>query len=99
MPLVVNNVLPFYLSPNRVAIYGDGVVSSPINGLQGGDLNQKFGYVYGVFDGGNTFLLKGTSVMFNKNDIECKILVAKNYFYNIIDQARLVCSEVEPIIT
>lgn len=85
----------FYLQPGYVAIYGNGSVSGT-SGIKPTDQNFLFGNIYQIWDNGGVNAQVGDSVLFNKNDIKCRLLVS-NWPYTIIEQVKLVITEIPPV--
>lgn len=67
-------VLPISLATGHVLIYGLGSPNSP-SGISGVDADAplRWGSVYQVWAGGETYIYGGDNVMFNENDVVCRL--------------------------
>lgn len=84
--------LPIYLQPGEVLIYGAGLATASIQGVEADNNIFKWGIIQQVWNYGNINAMIGDSVMFNDNDVICR-LIYNNYPYTLIEQARLVITE------
>lgn len=87
--------LPMYLQPGRVAIYGAGTASG-ITSLQPDNAKFLFGRIQQVWNYGNINASIGDWVMFNNDDVICR-LILEQWPYTIIEQAKLVITEIQAI--
>ena len=81
--------LPMFLPVGVIAVYGTGTTQSP-SGIQNTSENGKmrWGNVYQIWNGGEVFVYGGDNVMFNTDDIICRLAYG-NIPYTIVP-ARLV---------
>jgi len=86
--------LPFILPNGYVLVYGIGTIASTTGIVPNNDI-FRFGAVSQVWAGGEVFVYAGTSVMFNENDVFCR-LAYNNWPYTMIEAARLAGSEEPP---
>ena len=85
--------VPINLGYGQELIYGEGVAVG-VMGVQSEQDRFRFGSIYQIYDGGEVFFAVGSSVMFDINQIETR-LKYQNYYYTLIDQARLAIAENE----
>lgn len=83
--------VPVKLGYGQVLIYGSGLATG-VMGLQAETDLFRFGTIYQIYDGGEVFFRVGDSVMFKTDQIETR-LDYQNYYYTLIDQARLAVAE------
>jgi hypothetical protein len=83
--------VPINLGYGQVLIYGAGLATG-VMGVTPETNRFRFGNIYQIYDGGETFFKVGDSVMFDADQIEVK-LEYLNYYYTLIDQSRLAISE------
>ena len=84
-------IVPINLGYGQVLIYGSGLATGTMGvGVEQGGF--RFGNIYQIYDGGETFFKVGDSVMFDANQIEAR-LIYLDYYYTLINQARLAISE------
>ncbi len=88
-------VVPVYLQPGYVLVYGGGNPTG-IQEITTDNVNMVFGLINKVWNYGNINAQIGDSVMWNKNDAAC-VLTYDNFRYTLIEQARLVLTEIPPI--
>lgn len=90
-------LLPITLATGQVAIYGTGTTVSP-NGLSNinADGILRWGSIYQVWPGGETYIYGNDNVMFNEKDVVCRIVSSANIPYTIIP-ARLATKQ-EPLL-
>lgn len=88
--------LPIILPTGYVAVYGTGSSLSP-NGITNinPDGPMKWGSIYQVWPGGETYIYGNDNVMFLENDVTCRLSYS-NIPYTIIP-ARLVTKQ-EPLL-
>lgn len=80
------------LQAGQIAIYGTGSNTSP-SGIQNitEDGSLRWGNVYQIWPGGGTYIYGGDNVMFNNNDVVCR-LSYNNIPYTIVP-ARLATKQ------
>jgi hypothetical protein len=85
-------MLPVTLPNGVLAIYGMGTKVSS-TGIVNIDEQSpmRYGTVYQIYDGGEVFIYGGSNVMFNNNEIVCRV-VSENIPYTLVP-ARLVTKE------
>jgi hypothetical protein len=85
-------VLPVYLGLGLVAIYGGGIQQS-MSGISPSQIGQqfKFGTIYQI---NSVDFQVGNSVMFNEQDVVCRLTTQNNLVYTIIQGARLVLTDI-----
>lgn len=67
-------LLPITLSAGQVAIYGMGTTVSPSGiGNITADGVFRWGSIYQVWPGGETYIYGGDNVMFNEKDVVCRL--------------------------
>lgn len=88
--------LPITLATGQIAVYGMGTAVSP-SGISNINADGVFrwGSVYQVWPGGETYIYGGDNVMFNNNDVVCR-LSYNNIPYTIVP-ARLATKQ-EPLL-
>ncbi len=84
--------LPIYLQPGEVLIYGAGLATASIQGIRADNDKFLWGTIQQVWNYGNINAMIGDSVMFNNDDVMCR-LIYNNYPYTLIQQAKLACTE------
>lgn len=85
--------VPINLGYGQVLIYGAGLATG-VMGVRPEEDRFRFGTIYQIYEGGETYFSVGQSVMFDITQIEVK-LDYQNYYYTLINQARLAISENE----
>jgi hypothetical protein len=87
--------LPIILPSGTIAVYGMGTTLSP-SGISNinPDGQLRWGSVYQVWSGGETFVYGGDNVMFREEDIICRLAYG-NIPYTIVP-ARLATVQ-EPV--
>lgn len=90
------SAIPITLSVGQIAIYGMGTAVSP-SGIANTTANGviKWGTVSQVWPGGETYIYGNDNVMFNENDVVCR-LSYNDYPYTIVP-ARLATKQ-EPLL-
>jgi len=83
--------VPINLGYGQVLIYGAGLATGTM-GVSVEQAEYRFGNIYQIYDGGETFFKVGDSVMFDATQIEAR-LIYLDYYYTLINQARLAISE------
>lgn len=86
--------LPIALPQGYVLIYGEGTQTG-ISGIVPNNSNIRFGEIYQVWAGGQTFVYEGTSVMFEEKNVLCR-LAWNNWPYTMIEGAKLAGTEEAP---
>jgi len=81
-----------YLPQGWVSLYGLGSETG-VSGLVPDNTIFRFATIYNVGSGDNINAEVGTSVMFNNNDVICR-LAWNNWPYTIIEQAKLAGTEI-----
>jgi hypothetical protein len=83
------------LPAGYIAVYGMGV-SQGASGITGisATSNLKFGTIYNVWAGGETYVYGGDNVMFREQDVTCRVISEHNP-YTILP-ARLATKEILP---
>ena len=85
--------VPVNLGYGQVLIYGSGLATG-VMGFSFEESRYRFGNIYQIYDGGESYFNVGDSVVFDVNQIEGRINYL-NYYYTLIDQSRLAISENE----
>ena len=89
-------VLPISLPPGHILVYGTGTTVSP-SGI--GNINPdgrlRWGSVYQIWDGGETYVYGGDNIMFNENDVVCRLAYGGIPYTQV--PARLVTAQ-EPLL-
>ena len=66
--------LPIDLAAGHILIYGMGTSQSPSGiGNLSADGLLRWGSVYQIWAGGETYIYGGDNVMFNENDVVCRV--------------------------
>lgn len=86
--------LPINLAAGQVLIYGAGVEAG-LTGIVPSNTIFKFGNIYQAYDGGAVFVYGNPAVMWNEKDEICR-LIYLGYPYTLIEQAKLVGTEIVP---
>lgn len=88
--------LPFTLKAGQVLVYGMGTDVSP-SGISNisADGALRWGSIYQVWPGGETYIYGGDNVMFNENDVVCR-LAYNNIPYTVVP-ARLATKQ-DPLL-
>lgn len=85
--------VPIKLGYGQVLIYGSGLATGVMD-VSAEEARLVFGSIYQIYDGGEVFFPVGSSVMFDVTQIEAR-LKYQNYYYTLINQARLAIAENE----
>lgn len=86
---------PMYIPVSWASIYGIGSQTG-ISGLVPDNTNFRFGMIYGLGNGDGVDVKVGDSVMFNENDVVCR-LAWNNWPYTMIERARLAGVEIPSV--
>lgn len=82
-----------YLPAGWASLYGMGNITG-VSGLVPDNIKFKFATIYNLGDG-NGIAQIGDSVMFNEEDVICR-LAWNNWPYTMIQQAKLAGTEIIP---
>jgi hypothetical protein len=85
--------LPIKLSVGQIAVYGDGNEAVTDNGtvIQG---NQRYGTVYNIWAGGETYVYGNDKIIFYESDVVCRVVTSNNLTYTILPAARIVTEDI-----
>lgn len=90
-------VVPFTLPYGTVAVYGIGVTRGMAQFTPNPNNNSfLFGTIYQIGNAYDVDFQVGDSVMFNKLDVQCRLVTEDNINFTVVEQAKLVLKEVIP---
>lgn len=76
--------LPIVIPSGYIVVYGESVTSN--SGIVVDSTRFRFGSVYQVWSGGETFVYGGDEVMFDKGNVEARLAYPQSEYlnYNLI---------------
>ncbi len=88
--------VPIVLPSGYILVYGENIQSP--SGMVVGNTNFRFGSVYQIWSGGETFVYGGDIVMFDRDKIETRLAYPTSEYLNYsMIQMRLVTKQ-EPLL-
>lgn len=84
--------IPVIIPRGYIVVYGESLESP--NGLVVGNTNFRFGSVYQIWSGGETYVYGGDNVMFDVNKVEARLAYPPSEYLNYsLIPARLVTKQ------